>query len=442
MASFSDAPNEVIDQILSDVPTSDLPSVCLVNKALRRSAEPFLYSAVSFQWDFQSVPRVAPLLLTLLRRPELLDYLDTVTLQGRLFNERSPPPPINTANIPFDEFIAAIEKTGVAFASMWVDKLRSPSTCTYAMVALLITQLSNTTHLTIGHPYINGQSLVPKVLKAKIFGQLPAFEQLRELRYLKRCDISSFENNQIFSDTINLFYLPTVTHIEVSMTNPQDFKWPAGEPNLDHLTSLKIGWLAEPFLAKIFSRTRNLRSLHWTWEHHGDWVGPWETTILDFENIMDALRPLKASLEKLTLEMYLGLDDELADNLKMTVEGNLRGLRGFPRITHLDVPLTSRRADNSDPLPLADYAPDSVEVLTLSGSALVDDECPHEWDGWVERAEFEDLVPLIEDLADDRPSKLPRLQRVEIIDDHGGNIRRQIGGQIEALDLGFKVQII
>ncbi|CAH0002497.1 unnamed protein product [Clonostachys byssicola] len=440
MASFSDAPTEVTDQILSYVPASDLYNVCLVNKALKRSAEPFLYSAVSFQWDHHSVPRVAPLLRTLLRRPELLDYLDTVTLQGHLFTQRNPPPPINISNNFVDEFIAAIEKTGVAFASMWVDRLRSPNTCMYAMVALLIAKLPNTTHLTVGHPYINGQSLVPKVLGAKIFGQLPAFERLEELRYLKRCDISSFDNNHIFSDTINLFYLPTVTHIEVSMTNPQVFQWPAGEPNLDHLTSLKIGWLTEDFLAKIFARTRNLRSLHWTWEHHGDRFGPWETTVLDFQKIMGVLESLKASLEKLTLELYLGLDDELADNLRMTVEGNLRHLRYFPRITHLDVPLTSRSAANSDPLPLADYAPANIEVLTLSGSALVDDECPHGWDGWVERAEFKDLVPLIKDLAN--PYRPRGLQRVEIIDDHGGNIRRAIGGQIEGLDLGFRVEII
>ncbi|VUC22231.1 unnamed protein product [Clonostachys rosea] len=436
MAPFSDAPTEVIDQILGYVPRSDLPNVCLVNKSLQSSAESFLYSTVSFEWTSSEMPPIASFVASLVRRPELADQIDVVALKGHLL-PRTAVPAMDTSTIPLDQLAAAIEKTKVPFTSMWIEKLRSADTCIYALAALLIANLSKTTHLTIQTPYINGQPLIAKVLQAKNSksGQLPAFERLKQLRYVKHRDISNPDNNMIFDDTINLFYLPTVTDLEITMTNPETFRWPAGEPNLDHLTSLRIGWLQEDFLAKIFPLTRNLKSLSWRWEHHGP-PHPWETTTLDFDKISDVLELLKGTLESLEFELWLGEDDELADSLEMDVQGNLRRLRDFPHLTHLNVPLTSREDDNQ-PLDLADYAPDSVEVLTLPGTALTSDWRPSGWD--VDGLPYEEIIPLIQSLADARPVKLPRLKRVIIIDDYGKNIRRKISERVSKLDLGFEV---
>ncbi|VUC28055.1 unnamed protein product [Clonostachys rosea] len=432
MASFSDAPTEVIDQVMKYLPRSDLPSVCLASKSLRCSAEPFLYSTVSLEWDLGEFPPIAPLLATLIRRPELFKHIDVVSLEG-IMRQGVPLRPMDTSNISFDKFEAAIKKTKLSFSDI------SARTCIYALAALLIASLSRTTHLTITTPWINGQLLVGQVLQAKILGQLPTFERLRELRYLKRRDITYPENNMIFGETIRLFYLPTVTHLDVIMTNPETFQWPAGlgEPNLDHLTSLKIGWLCEPFLAKIFALTRNLESLEWSWEHHGP-PHPWETTIMDFDKITETLQPLKDTLRSFEFTMHLGKDDELGDMLDMTYQGNFRHLRNFTRLTHLQVLLTSCSEADSAPLALADFVPDSAEVITLPGLALNTDWLPCGWDE--DFFDIKDLVPIIEAVADARPSRLPRLQSIVILDGTNYIVRRRIGHDIIEFDLGFEVR--
>ncbi|CAI6101074.1 unnamed protein product [Clonostachys chloroleuca] len=196
-----------------------LPIVCLVSKSLRRCAEPFLYSTVSLEWgewDYETFPPIAPLLATVVRRPELFKHLDVVIFGGMMY-QKARVPPMDTSNVPVDEVEAAMRKAKTSFSDMWVEKLRSVHTCIYALAALLIAHLSRTTHLTITTPWINEQPLVGKCL-----------------------------------EKISLFYLPTVTHLEVIIINLQTFQWPvaAGEPNFSHLTSLKIGWLCEPFLER------------------------------------------------------------------------------------------------------------------------------------------------------------------------------------------------
>ncbi|CAG9952691.1 unnamed protein product [Clonostachys rosea f. rosea IK726] len=449
MVSFSDAPREVIDQILNHLPRSSLPIVCLVSKSLRHCAEPFLYSTVSLEWgewDFETFPPIAPLLATLVRRPELFKHLDVVILGG-MMQQRARVPPMDTSNVPVDEFEAAIRKAKTSFSDMWVEKLRSAHTCIYALAALLIAHLSRTTHLTITTPWINGQPLVGKVIQAKIFsGQLPQFERLKQLKYLKRRDLTH-KNNRVFGETISLFYLPTVTHLEVIMTNPKTFQWPvaAGEPNFSHLTSLKIGWLCEPFLAKILAVARNLESLEWSWEHHGPPHSS-DPNIMDFDKITETLQPLKDTLKSFAYTMNLGEEGELMDSLAMPVQGNFRHLRNFTRLTHLEVPLTPRSETDSTPLALADFAPDSVEVLTLSSAALNIEWFPG---GWADDDDFklDDFLPLIQAVADDRPARLTRLRSVVILDDESGfvrrgigDVRRQIGDRIKKLDLGFEVR--
>ncbi|VUC30456.1 unnamed protein product [Clonostachys rosea] len=440
MASFLDLPNEIIDQVLSHIPRCDLLSICLVNKALKHSAEPFLYSTITLKYDYPEFPPIAPLLCTLLRRPALFDHINIVLLKGSGARTRTVPS-MNTSTIPFDEFIAAVKKTKVQFTDIWIDKLQAADTCFHALAALLIAHLSKTTHLRIEDAYINGQPLISKIFQAKAFGQLPIFERLRELRHDKRRDVSYPDsiNNHIFEETTSLFYVPTVVDLEVSVTNPETFRWPAGEPNLDRLTSLKIGWLCEPFLAKIFALTRNLRSLEWRWDDDGpENLG--ETAVIDFGKVSDAIQPLKNTLEKLNFWFWLGLDDERGNIVETNVRGNFR-LRDFTRLADLNIPLTSRSATDWRPLALEDYAPDSVEVLTLPGTALSNDFQPG-LPGYWDNDEFEshEIVPLLQSLADARPEKLPRLRVVKILDNCARVVHRSISRSVAELDLGFDVQ--
>ncbi|VUC33988.1 unnamed protein product [Clonostachys rosea] len=440
MAQFSDFPNEIIDHILSFVPRCDLPNICLVNKSLQVSADPLLYSTILLDWHFFHIPPIIPLLRTLLQRPELFAYVKTVSLHGEPFPSRPETPLLDMTNIALDDFIAAIERTQAPFTDYWVRKVRLGGTCIEALAGLLIANLSKTTRLAINHNFINGRHLIQKVLQAKIFGpcQMPPFSNLKDIRYYQNRDPSFARYNVIFDDAISLFYLPTVTHISVSFWNPEVFQWPAGEPHLDHLTSLDIQWLCDAFVAKILSLTRNLKSLFWTWHFENDPDDPWDSSTIDFDNIVAVLSHVKESLR---FRLDVGPEEfEDWDELEFTVLGSFSGLRDFDRITHLDVPLTSLPGSGPKPLPLEQYVPDSVEILSLPDVAFCEGRVTEDWSGFG----ADDIVSVIQPLAETYPTTLPRLRCINVFDTKTGSFKRDanLDARLKEISSGFDVQLL
>lgn len=119
-------------------------------------------------------------------------------------------------------------------------------------------------------------------------------------------------------------------------------------------------------------------------------------------------------MEELKFWFWLGRDDESADHLEITVQGNLC-LYDFHRLTDLVIPLTSRSATDWRPLALENCPPDSVEVLTLPGTAVNNDSFAGIWD--LEQFEHKKIIPLLQSLSCARHTKLPRFRLVELIDD-------------------------
>jgi hypothetical protein len=186
MAGFSDAPAEVIDNIVRFViRRADLANLCLVNKALHRSAVPFLYSSIKITWDRSHPnPSISPLIRTLAQSPELVILIDEIYLFGEYLSDTAERPSLNTTGIPLDQFINIINKTQVPYASTWVDGLKSGNMDAFA--GLLVANLSKITSLKITHNFINGDDILGKVLLSKVFGGLPAFERLKKMSYVKR----------------------------------------------------------------------------------------------------------------------------------------------------------------------------------------------------------------------------------------------------------------
>ncbi|CAG9971957.1 unnamed protein product [Clonostachys byssicola] len=369
-------PNEIIDHILGFVPQSDLAKLCQVNKSLRHSAEPFLYSTIFLYWYHHEIPPIIPLLRTLLERPELFVYIDSVTLCGTDFGAGVTRPLLDTTTMPLDQFQAAIKQTQVPYTSLWIDQLRSGSMD--ALAGLLIANLSKTVFLAITHNFIDECEIVPRVLQSKIlgqlpefthFGRLPKFEQLSHLVYCKQKDdpFEEYNDDGYFIEAISLLCLPTVTDLVIRLPNTEVFYWPFGEPNLDHLTSLEVDWVYPRCLAKILTCTRNLRTLTWIWQYQEDaTIG--SDSILDYDRIVTALSPLKGTLETLCFR----LDEEVlqAAGPGIATVGSWNGLRDFQRLTHLDVPLMSLTGVGPDPQPMERYIPDRLETLCLSPTML------------------------------------------------------------------------
>ncbi|KAK7221241.1 hypothetical protein V2G26_009244 [Clonostachys chloroleuca] len=68
----------------------------------------------------------------------------------------------------------------------------------------------------------------------------PKFKQLSRLIYHRDMDEIFSEDEQVFPLAMSLFYLPAVIDLSITVPNPAVFQWPAGEPRLDHLTTLEV----------------------------------------------------------------------------------------------------------------------------------------------------------------------------------------------------------
>ncbi|CAI6091700.1 unnamed protein product [Clonostachys chloroleuca] len=463
MAQLSSLPNEIIDSLLELIPRSDLLVLCRVSRSLRHPAERFLYAAISLDWDYHKVPPIVPLLRTLLQRPELFAYVESVSLVGDEFSDGTLPTPLNTTIIPLDQLQVAIERTQVPYINLWVDQLKSGSGSMDALVGLLIANLSKIRFLAITHNFINGFQIVSQVLRSKIlgqipdysavFGRLPKFEQLNQVIYSKLR--SSAENDNISTDVLSLFYLPTAKDLVVNIPNPGiTFKWPAGELNFSHLTSLEVDWVYPRCLAKILLHTPNLKSLYWNWQYRTD-ATEGSDSFLDYGHIMKALLPLKITLEKL----YFRLDEDSLENVAedFAMVGSWDGLRDFKRLVHLDMPLVSLAGVDYTPESIDQHLPDTLETLYLTPSILAEEDVvlwvsypegvPEEDD---DESDMEDdwypeqyIFKVIKALAEKCPQRLPRLYRIGLLGKGGGWTTRMVPLMSEAsLEYDIEFQVI
>ncbi|VUC32582.1 unnamed protein product [Clonostachys rosea] len=402
MAPFSLVPAEVVDQISKFVPRSDLASLCLVNKSFHRSAELILYYEISIIWDHKHLnPPIIPLLRTLIRRPELLIRIDRLHLKGIYFDDDFDRPLLDTSGIPLDEFISSINKTDMPYISLWVDRLRSGSMDAFA--GLLLAGLTKLSYLDITHNFINGDDILGKVLLSKVFGPLPQFERLKRVIYTKRLDRQVWERNEIFPQTMSLFYLPTtVKDIMVTMSNPEHFQWPGEEPYLTHLTSLKIGWCIEPFIWRILANTPNLKSLSWSWIYHDSPNEEWEEPLLDFDEITEGLLFVKDTLETFLFSMEIGGDGYERKIQDMEFSGSFRGLREMENLKFLSVPLVCLTGFEGEPMPLEQSIPTALEVIHLLWQDISSFGVEIEWYD-------EDLLGLVRPMLQPLVDQCPRL---------------------------------
>ncbi|CAG9997219.1 unnamed protein product [Clonostachys byssicola] len=374
MAQLSTVPIEVVHNILSFVPRADLSRLCRVNKSLYQIAQLFLYSIIDINWgDDETVPSchnppIIPLLRTLLRKPELFSYIDKLYLSGGRMYDNPERPLLDTKDLSpnLSLFIDAIKTTQVSYTSLWIDRLIVGGMD--ALAGLLITSVSRIRCLHIGHNYVNGDDILGKVLLSKVYGELPAFERLKEVWYTKRKEDYAPRRNEIFPCAASLFYLPTATDFYISMSNPNIFVWPREKPNLDHLTDLSIEWILEENLVRILAITPNLKSLEYTWIYYPD--DELEYRMMDLDYLVDVLSCVKETLEKFTFWMEMGDEERDGSTMNMEFRGAMRGLAEFDKLKYLDIPLVCLAGFAAEPIPLEQSIPAHVEMLHLPNKRL------------------------------------------------------------------------
>ncbi|CAG9983208.1 unnamed protein product [Clonostachys byssicola] len=388
MSAFMNLPSELIYHILDFVPKRSL---------------------------LQRRPPIIELLRTLIARPELFAYIDTLSLLGHDHYYNLEPLPLQDAQVTeaFWQFAPIIATFNVPFVNQWVRELWSGSMGAFA--ALLLTRLSWTTNLTITYNFVRKTDLIGKVLQAKALGGLPRFYRLKHMVYIHG-EEPFYSPEQSSKDGMALFYVPTVTNLAVWVRNPAIFRWLDGKPNLDRLTSLDIEGCCPNFVSRILALTPNLKSLAWACHYSYNTRDPWVTRSLNLDEVITTLSPVRGTLEKFQFRICIanGYSPEYEPTL--CVSGSFEDLVHFDRVTHLDVPLVCLAGFGPWPKPLSHYVPRSVQVLFLSTALLFDKAVPwmpDEDEEWPEQG----VMDLLVELDKSYRTRLPRLRRVSINDD-------------------------
>ncbi|CAH0053634.1 unnamed protein product [Clonostachys solani] len=201
----------------------------------------------------------------------------------------------------------------------------------------------------------------------------------------------------------------------------QVLDWPAGEPELDHLTSLDVNSNCATLMAGLLARTRCLKSLSWGWEYYP------EAATVDFDEIIAALSHVKATLESLQLRVEFSRHWRLYEepNLTANVE-SVSSLLDFEGITKLDVPLVALAGFGAEAKSLVCSVPRNVEELSLSTGMIYQNV------GWLPDLDYqwpdEGILNTIEESFRTYRTSLPWLRRIKVIDTadccRGGEMER------------------
>lgn len=400
MTSLIECPTEVIDSILEKVLLHDLIAASLASKKLHTSAKPLLYSRIDFPVDRNEPRPIIHLSRTLFSNPELATYVRSVRLRDRepaiqkLHTYlRDFEIPVPTAVMPttkdedgMPEFASFIAKSGLSYADVWTENVRKGNL--NAVVALLLSRLPNLAQFRVGYAVVLPHKLVPqfasenqflgKMFQSAVFDPsdhgLSRFQYLEDVAFPEPVELD-YSRSLDFCDPLDLMALlglPSMRSISGWCMNPTQlpFTWPSTPPDLTRLTSLSLSHVHIDFLAQILRRTRSLKCLRWQWKHLYFIEDPSNTTMVDLDRLVEALKLVRDTLEDLTVD---ALFDEpwIGRNLYQSqVRGSLQGLASFVNIKRFKAPFTlllpTWEFNNIPERQVEDSLPPNVEFVTLT----------------------------------------------------------------------------
>ncbi|OIW23016.1 hypothetical protein CONLIGDRAFT_146120 [Coniochaeta ligniaria NRRL 30616] len=387
-------PAEILRSIFELLSPAEFRSMCLVCKAIRPHAEPLLYSRIDFAW-LDKAPPITSLLRTILARPQLAAHIKSVTLGGHIRVEVTDngSPYIRNyrfVKVPVTEEdsgppIAFVESLKLSDDGFWVQELRAGTMDAY--VAVLLSQLHNLRRL-----HMRGHFARETILLGTLFWStlcegvdrgLPDFRYLEEVSVVK--EWSSYRNTQ---DLLPLFYLPALKHMKLWLDNPAYLNpdtmiaWPTGQvPNASTLRSLELISTREPQLWHILAATTGLQSLKWAWNHDKDTEDSVIKPVVDLDEIVRVLTPVKHTLTRLEIEAFTDLGAPPIQEPRLNFKGSLRSLREFIKLKSLHLPLEFLVAALSPDRakPFAEFLPRFLEHLTVQTQLLCQDD--YAWTG-------------------------------------------------------------
>ncbi len=382
-------PADMVPLLFAPLSRPDFYSLCLVCRAMRALAEPYLYSNIHFSWEIESRPPPLPAIVrTILERPELGDHVRSLIVDGHIFLYafRRPrrPPKLPAAEGDLAGWAAFIERVQMPYHQLWTATITKGMVDAFVAVLLFHSPKLHTLQLgtnTSMDSKLYGLLLHSALSNGPDSGHLPRhFSQLRQVTLLgNHSDDDPTERDaQNTSNYLLLFYLPAVQQLWLAIDNPRngDFQWPFNYPPAAlGLTSLRLEILREKHLARILSVTPNLESLAWQWFCCDDVRDQTLTNVVDFDQIVQDLSVVKGTL--CDLKITASAQDSYSDPNypNVTFRGTLRGLAGFPALKRLQLPLPFLFASMSTcTVDIAGILPSGLETLKISGDLYLYEE--------------------------------------------------------------------
>ncbi|KAK4170707.1 hypothetical protein QBC36DRAFT_341424 [Triangularia setosa] len=326
--------DDVLRLIFDHLAGPDLHTICLVHPYLRNVAQPYLYTTIRFKtwvdrdkdWK-RETPKthpISPLLRTLVKKPELVDYVRTIHCDGKLYYNgfyRGQSPRMVISDIDLDVLVPFVEERWGQAPSRdsWIDKLRQGSMDAY--LALLLTLVSHLRSLHLGPDFEIESHMMGLILRSGLCGTGPmSFTGqdgiLQHLKSVSLCRFADLVREWTFDrNTPNMlpfFYLPSLRHLEVSMDNPGPdpslpLPWPTAKlPSATTITSLRLKDFREAHLGQLLVITPNLTTLWLDLEFVRDYENGCNTPIFDLDIIMRALLQVRNTLTELNIYAYVG----------------------------------------------------------------------------------------------------------------------------------------
>ena len=412
---------DVIRLILGCLAQADLHSVCLVHPSLRLLAEPLLYSAVELPY-YKSKPHLlVSLVRSILRRPELAAYIRTLSCQGgdrpdTNWRKKLPKKRVDEADL--QEAVPFVSGTSLPFRDKWIVELRQGTLDAY--LALLLLQLPRLRRLSLGPVFFTESELMGLVLRSILDGPRSdwlgvdvsrCLHELRTVSLIRGRWYYEVRTNRNTESTLPFFYLPSLEEMIVSIDNPlaPALPWPTIQlPAAASLISLSIsGAMRESHLGQLLAVTPCLRFLRWTWRFIPDHEDQYNNPLIDLDQLIPALAHVRETLTELTILAECFDADFGPYPPLLRVQGSMRPLAGFDRLTKLFIPLVFFTGFS---LPAREQVgrclPYNLEELTLADDLYIDSDFNERWDKaghtgiivtWLE--DMESLTPRLRKLC-------------------------------------------
>ncbi len=420
-----DCDADVVRLILGCLPQADLRSVCLVHPSLRLLAEPLLYATVGLSY-YDSRPHLVALLVrSILRRPELAAHIRTLSLRGGdhshpSWEEKVPRKVVDEGDL--HEAVSLVAGTRLPYREWWIAELRQGSLDAY--IALLLLRLPHLRRLHLGHVFFLEGDLTRLVLRSVLYSPQSdwlevdvstSLGELRTVSFIRDGPYHLIRTNRNTERTLLFFCLPSLEEMIVSIDNPLPLTpalpWPTAQPPIAaSLTTLSLcGTMRESHLGQLLVTTPSLRFLHWIWRFIPDREDQHNSPVIDLDQLMPALAYVKETLTALTIGAVSHRANLAPTPPPLRVQGSIRALAGFDRLTHLFIPLVFFTGFS---LParerLGECLPRNLEELTLTDDLYIDVDINEIWD---EAGHTGTIAAWLEDVG----SWTPRLRKLCLV---------------------------